>query len=39
LILRKTGTCRRTFRPHQTPEGVGCAAATESTLGARVSMT
>ena len=30
--LRKTGT-------HQIPEGVGFAAATESTLRARVSMT
>jgi hypothetical protein len=34
-----TGTCERTFRSHQTPEGVGFAAATKSTLGAGVSMT
>ena len=38
-ILRMTGTCERTFRSHQTPEGVGFAAATKSTLGAHVSMT
>ena len=38
-ILRMTVTCERTFRSHQTPEGVGFAAATKSTLGARVSVT
>ena len=32
-ILRMTGTCERTFRSHQTPEGVGFAAATNPLSG------